>query len=108
MSKDSRAGGKYSGNHTTLIPIATQVCDMVSKCESVIKISPGFIKAGLPSVNGKYRVKISDKEGGLLLSIRDNTCHQEVYVYTKDLQDAKLFISKGCKDLGLSVSFSNR
>ncbi len=105
-NKDSRSGGKFSGNHTTLTPIAAQVCDIAAKCLVVTNISPGFLKAGLPSVNGQRRVKITDKEGGILLAIRDNTSHQEVYVYAHDLQNAKLCIARGCRDLKLAVSFT--
>lgn len=62
--KYSRSGGKYTGNHTTLSPLAATVCDIANKCDVVTKISPGFLKAGLRSVNGQRRVKITDKNGG--------------------------------------------
>lgn len=105
-TKNSRSGGKFSGNHTTLTPIAAQVCDIANKCAAVHNISPGFLRAGLPSVNGKRRVKLTDKKGGILLAIRDNTSHQEVYIYADDVQEAKLSIAQGCRNLGLGISFS--
>jgi len=101
MSKHSRSGGKFTGNHTTLIPVATIICDIANACPSVTKITPGFIKAGLKSVNGQRRVKITEKEGAILLSIRDNASHQEVYVYAKDTQVAKLAIARGVRDIRL-------
>jgi hypothetical protein len=105
MSKHSRSGGKFTGNHTTLIPTATIVCDIADACPSVTKITPGFIKAGLRSVNGQRRVKITERDGAILLSVRDNTSHQEVYVYAKDTQTAKLAIARGARDEGLHISF---
>ena len=101
MSKHSRSGGKFTGNHTTLIPVATIICDIANACPSVTKITPGFIKAGLKSVNGQRRVKITEKDGAILLSIRDNASHQEVYVYAKDTQVAKLAIARGVRDIRL-------
>ncbi|MBP9763408.1 MAG: hypothetical protein KBD10_01520 [Candidatus Pacebacteria bacterium] len=86
MSKDSRNGGKFSGNHTSLIPAAVLVCDYLSKCSSVTKISPGIIKAGLSSLRGKRRIKMSEKFPALLLSIRDNASQQEVYLYSDNIE----------------------
>jgi hypothetical protein len=104
-NKDSRSGGKYSCNHTTLIPAAAVVCDVAHACPNVTKISPGFIKAGLKSVNGNRRVKFVEQAGAILLSIRDNSSHQEVYVYADDIQAAKLFIARGARNANLQISF---
>jgi hypothetical protein len=105
MSKHSRSGGKFTGNHTTLIPAATVVCDIANACLFVTKITPGFIKAGLKSVNGQRRVKITDKEGAILLSVRDNTSQQEVFVYSSNMQVAKLAIARGVRNAGMHLSF---
>jgi hypothetical protein len=107
MSK-SRSCGKYSGNHTTLIPAAALVCDVAHECSSVTRISPGFIKAGLRSVNGHRRIKITENKGAILLSVRDNTSHQEVYVYASDSQAAKLAITCGARNANFHVSFGNQ
>jgi len=105
MSKHSRSGGKFTGNHTTLIPAASIVCDIADACPGVTKITPGFIKAGLKSVNGQRRVKITETDGAIRLSIRDNASHQEVYIYAKDVQVAKLAIARGCRSEGLNIGF---
>lgn len=105
MSKDSRSGGKYSGNHTTLTPLAASVCDIANNSEAVTKISPGFLKAGLPPVNGSRRVKISDKGAEVLLCVRDNTSHQEVHLLVADRQTAKLAIARGCRNNDIKISF---
>ena len=106
MSKDSRKGGKFTGNHTTLIPAAAIMCDIAAACPSVTKITPGFLKAGLKSVGGQRRVKIIDKgSGAILLSIRDNASHQEVHVYTSNKQAAKLAIARGARNGGLGIAF---
>lgn len=107
-NKDSRSGGKYSGNHTTLVHAAALVCDIAHQCPSVTKISPGFIKSGLPSANGQRRVKILDEDGGILLSVRDNTSHQQVHIYATDVQKAKLAIARGARDNGLRISFKKK
>lgn len=103
--KYSRSGGKFSGNHTTLIPAACIVADIAAKCSHATNISPGFIKAGLRSVNGKRRVKITDDGASLLLSVRDNTSHQEIHVHSKDMNTTRLAIARGARNAGLSISF---
>lgn len=86
--KTKAAGGKYTGNHTTLIPAAAQLCKYAQRHAAVTKITPGFITAGLRSASGKRRVKI-EKAGptSIKLSVRDNTSHQEVYLYIKSEED---------------------
>ena len=104
-TKDSRSGGKYSGNHTTLTPAAALVCDIAHDCPYVTRISPGFLKAGLKSVNGNRRVKLTEDGGQLLLSVRDNASHQEIHVYVSDMHAAKLAIARGARNANLAISF---
>jgi hypothetical protein len=106
MSKHSRIGGKYTGNHTTLIPFAASVCDIVKDITEVTKITPGFIKAGLKSVSGRRRVKITAVEltCSLLLAIRDNNSHQEVRVYVKNIGRAKTEIIGQLQNRQITVS----
>jgi len=105
MSKDSRSGGKFSGNHTTLISAAAIVADIAHSCPFVTNISPGFIKVGLKSVSGRRRVKITDDGASILLSVRDNTSHQEVHVHSKNMQATKLRIARGVREAGLNLAF---
>ncbi len=108
-NKDSRSGAKFSGNHTTLIPAAAIIADLAHACPYSTNISPGFIKAGLPSVNGNRRVKIIDiEDGNILLAIRDNTSHQEITIYTRNAHETKLRIAKGARDNHLAISFGSR
>lgn len=102
--KYSRSGGVYSGNHTTLVPAACLVADIAAKCPHVTKISPGFIKAGLKSAHGQKRVKITQDGACILLSVRDNTSFQEIYVYG-DIPAAMLAIARGARNAGLGISF---
>lgn len=80
-SKGHRSGGKYTGSHTTVIPAAAIMCDVAEKCADVRKIALGFIKSGIRSANGNRRVKISREGAAFLLSVRDNTAHQDIWVY---------------------------
>ncbi len=104
-TKKTRSGGKYCSSHTTIIPAAGVVSDIAHELPEVTKIQIGFIKAGLKSANGQRRVKISNKDYSILLSIRDNTTFQEIIVYSTDIQKTKLAIAKGSRDAGLNVSF---
>ncbi len=107
MSKYSRSGGKYTGNHTTLIPLATITCDIANSIPEVTKITPGFIKAGLKSVSGQRRVKIIDEHKHCIyLSVRDNNSHQEVRVYVTDIQEARTAIARGLRNAGIGIRFT--
>jgi hypothetical protein len=103
-NKDSRSGGKFTGNHTSLIPLAARVCDVLHTCSAVQKISPGFIKAGLKSVQGKRRIKMTESKGGLLLSVRDNASHQEVFVYSNDANITRQVVVECARNLHISIT----
>lgn len=103
-SRASRAGGKFAGNHTNVIPAAAIVCDLANRQPLVTRISPGFIKAGLRSVGGKRRVKFTPVPGGIHVSVRDNTSHQEVYVYTKSVDVIIRILEEGSIAAGLAVT----
>lgn len=107
MSKYSRSGGKFTGNHTTLIPTACEVCDIASRVPEVTKITPGFIKAGLKSVAGQRRVKFTDENPHtILLSVRDNASHQEVRVYVTNIQEARTTIARRLRDANIAIRFT--
>ena len=106
-NKNHRSGGKYSGSHTTVIPAAGVICDLADGCDAVTRIALGFIKSGLKSAGGQRRVKIANDGAVLLLSVRDNTTHQEVYVYTnKDRQRALETIARGVRNNNMHLSFT--
>ena len=107
-NKHSRAGGKYTGNHTSLIPLAATLCDIAHKSLTVTKISPGFIKAGLRSVSGQRRVKITQDSSGILLAVRDNASHQEVRIYATDVAEAIQAISNGAKTSHIAVTLAKK
>lgn len=104
-SKNKRLGGKYCGSHTTVIPAAAILTDIAHRKLEVSKILLGYIKAGLNSVNGQKRVKLTDCEGSVLLSVRDNTTHQEVRIYTSNNHETKLSIAREARNNGLAISF---
>jgi hypothetical protein len=80
MTKGHKQGGKMTGKHTTIIPAAENIIDLLQKNVFVDKISAGFIKHGIKS--GKHSIKIMDMDSGLLLKIRGTASIQEIRVYT--------------------------
>ena len=102
--KGTRAGGKFTGSHTTVVPAAGKVADIAEQCSVVTKIALGFIKAGLPSAKGRRKLKISPDGASLLLAVRDNTSHQELHVYATDLEEARMHIAQGAQSAGLIVT----
>lgn len=104
--KTIRAGGKFTGSHTTVVPAAGEIADIAAGCRVVTKIAIGFIKAGLRPTQGRRALKISPQGAGLLLSVRDNTSHQELHVYATDVEEAKRCIRVGAEEIGIQVTFA--
>ncbi len=102
--KNTRAGGKYSGSHTTVVPAAGIIADIAHTCPFVTKISVGFIKSGLRTTKGLRRIKITADAGSLLISVRDNISHQELRVYTNDILSTKHTIASGAHKSGFIVT----
>lgn len=101
--KNTRAGGKYGGGHTTVVPAAAIISDIAHNCSYVTKISVGFIKSGLKPTKGLRRIKITEDEGSLLVSVRDNISIQELRVYVTDVAKAKHEIATGAHKAGFLV-----
>lgn len=107
MSKYSRSGGKFTGNHTTLIPLACIACDIASSVPQVTKITPGFISSGKGSGRSNRRVKFTDENlHTILLSVKDNGAHQEVRVYVSDIQEARTIIARRLRNADIQIRFT--
>ena len=104
-NKDSRSGGKYNGNHTTLTPVAVMVADVAAKCEYVTRISPGFIKSGLHPTS-VHRVKIAKDGNSILLTARGGVGSQEVRVHYSNYQEALEYIARGARNAGIAIHFT--
>ncbi len=96
--KNTRTGGKYGGNHTTVIPGAGIIADIAHACSYVTKISVGFIKGGLSPTRGIRRIKIVTDEGSILVSVRDNISHQELRIYASNVPLATQVIIDGARE----------
>ena len=107
-TKGTRSGGKFGGSHTTVIPLAGTFVDIAANDPQVSNISCGMIQAGLGSVQGQRRIKITDIQGGVLLSVRDNTTHQEIRIYTRDTHTTKLKLSRAIRNYGIRLCFGKR
>ena len=103
-TKKSRTGSKYGGTHTSIIPTAGVICDITNDCPHVKRISTGFIKAGLKPLRGQSRIKFKSDGKSLLLSIRGNTSHQEIRVYSNNIEITKTFIIEKAKENGFLIS----
>lgn len=103
--KNHRSGGKFGGSHTTIIPAAGLLADVAVDQQEVSKVIPGFIKAGLKTVNGQRRVKFTDSQGSILLSVRDNASHQEMRVMTSDVQKTRLALARSARDSNMNILF---
>lgn len=92
MSKGHRQGGKIKGRHTTIIPAAEKIVDLLSRNPEVKKISIGFIKHGIK--NGKHAIKVTDLDSGVLLKIRGTASIQEIRIYADTKESVKNSLKK--------------
>ncbi len=104
-SKHHRRGGKFAGSHSTYTEISCKLADAANDLPEVTKISSGFIRSGLKSVNGQRRVKLVAKNTHCILAtVRDNiTCH-EVWIYVSNMAAAMTNLADKIKSLGIEVS----
>lgn len=106
--KNRRLGGKYTRKHSAVSPTAATLTDFASEQQEVSRIRLGFIKAGARPVNGERRVKFTDEEGALLLSVRDNTAFQEVRIYTSNMNETRTKLARQARNLGMDISFTKK
>ena len=101
----SKISPKLTSSHTSLTDSAKQIVLILDRDSHVSKISAGFIKAGLrPLKSGTKRIKINQSKKYLLLSVRGNTSHQELHVYTDNPEQTIANLQKKLKHFSLSTS----
>ncbi len=103
-----REGGKFGGAHTTYIPLAEDVADILNEDANITRISAGYIKAGLRPNGGQRRVKIAEIGGILELKVRDTASFQEVRAYVANsgvLHLTKLNLARKLRDRNIAISF---
>lgn len=108
MSKNHRSGGKFGGDHTTLIDPAVILADAVNHQPEVTRIVAGFITPSKGGGASTQRVKIVDCPGGVLLTIRQSGTVQEVRIITKDPQATKLAVARAARNRGMQISFGKK
>ncbi len=101
----ARDGKGYGGDHTTLIDLAAEACDLAHKLSGVKKISPGVILVGKAKAGGSRRVRFSDMQGGFLLTVRQAHSVQEVRVYADNVQEVRLALCRSLRNNGIPISF---
>ncbi len=104
MSKH-RDGGKIRGTHTTVTELAGEVTDIFAKLADVRGISPGWIQSGKGVAGGARNVKISEYEGGLLLTVRQSRSIQELRVLVNEMQPAKEAVARALRDNDIPITF---
>lgn len=72
-------GGKFNGNHTTVVDAADDLVEGINKIPEIKKIVLGRIEKAKGYAH--LRMKIADERAGAKLTIRAGTFTQEIYVY---------------------------
>lgn len=103
--ENHRDGGKIGGDHTTLSDLAAILVDIAVNLPEVSRISPGYLKNSVGGGRSARSVKLSDCQGGLLLTVRQNGSVQEVRVFTKNPQNTKLVLARKSRDMDVAIKF---
>lgn len=102
-----RDGKKFRGGHTSLTDLAFRVARLAEGLPEVTGIAPGYIRSGKAVAGGRQRVKIGETRGGLLLTVRAACSVEELRIFASDIQEAKLALARGLRDLGIPISFNH-
>ena len=81
-----RAGGKFTGSHTTIIEAAEIVADTAAKEKEVSKICLGMITVA-PSK--QVRLKFKSIQAGWEVVVYGRKSLQSIWVYTSDPEKTK-------------------
>lgn len=100
--KITRAGGKFSKNHSSVIPSAVEILDMLHEMPEVKKISLGVIKAGKTS-GGKRYMKLKERTGGVLITVRGNSSIQEIGIYTNAPDEIKKSLKENSTKINIEI-----
>jgi|GEM_PF-3144796 hypothetical protein len=100
---------KIGGTHTSLIPVAETIVDILVKNELVKKISPGIIKSYRGGGGARKHIKIlnSDNEASFSITATDNSNNQKIRIYVKDSKDKEVvenLLIKKTKEKGITTS----
>lgn len=91
-----RAGGKFSGSHSTITDTAAVVVDTAAKQTEVTKIVLGIIKAGIKS--GQIRLTFKSVPVGWEIKVRGRISIQTLYIHTSNPEATKSKIEKAFSD----------
>ncbi len=82
---------KLTRTHTTTTETAKEVINTLSKLQCVDKISTGIIK-NTKNKSGQKSLKVTETASGLKIAVRGNGAVQDLYIYTKSLEDVKIIV----------------
>lgn len=101
-----KQGRKARGTHGTLNDLGVRVVDIIEPIEGVTGIAPGLLVSNAGATN-KPRVKITDLNGGILLTVRQSRSLQEIRVYTSDVNSTRLAISRALRNNDIAICFKH-
>lgn len=90
------AGGKFNGNHSSVIKDARGIVQALRKSKDVYKITVGFINP----YGSARRVKFHDTQAGFRLDVYCSDGIQEFYIYTKNREKVKELVNRFLKKKG--------
>ncbi len=83
LRKGSAAGGKLTGNHSTVTDPVAALIKKLHALDCVTKLSPGIIKQ---APRGRFRIKTAKQSDGCVLAtVRGTTTIQELWIYADDV-----------------------
>lgn len=101
-----RNGKKFCGTHTTYNDLSAKVADIAIHLDDVKKISPGVLSKCGGTSCGTQRVKFTDHEAFIVLTVRQSGSVQELRVYwTHDIQTTRTALARALRDHQIPIAF---
>lgn len=107
MSKGHIGGGKVTGNHTTLIPLAKPIVIHLQDDPHTTSIVLGRIEQRSGRSSTK-KAKLVDETGCLVIEVTANRTVQTIRVYTNGMHETKLSLARFVRAEGYELRFHNR
>jgi hypothetical protein len=106
MSKNQRA--YIAQTHSSMIDLAKPIVRKTLKIPGVDKITLGKIDKAARSAHGKFRVKLTNKPGAILLQVRGNLFIQLIWVYTDSIPSVRKLLEELIKKEGIQIQSGDK
>jgi hypothetical protein len=91
------------GTHTSIIDAAKRLVECALRDPYTTRVNPGIIEKTKKGAGGKYRVKFTPNNGGILMQVRGNYYVQKITIFTDRIQNTLDNLESFAKLIGYKI-----